>query len=360
MARKPFFSLVKQAPRFGTEGLVLAGIMLAACATPATVTDGIVAVPVEARAETDPVPGAGDRADDPAIWTDPADPARSLILGTDKENGLYVYALDGRTLQYLDVGRINNVDLRGTLSVASNDEMEALSWFRIDAGARAVSHLLNTPVGKLEPYGVCLGLVEGAYLAAATYKDGTVQIWSVREAAGTLGTPAIVRTVKLESKLEGCVFDDEAKRLFIGEEAVGIWSLDLSAPESVPVRVDTIANAKGLAADVEGLSILKRAGGEGFLIASAQSADRYVVYDRKPPHAVRGVFSVAASADGRVDAVSHTDGLDVASGPFPAYPRGLLVVQDDANPRKEEKQNFKLVDWADVEAALGLTPAPQP
>src|SRR5699024_6669488 len=35
--------------------------------------------------------------DDPAIWINPQDPAKSLIIGTDKEEGggLYVYDLEG-------------------------------------------------------------------------------------------------------------------------------------------------------------------------------------------------------------------------------------------------------------------------
>ena len=41
-------------------------------------------------------------------------------------------------------------------------------------------------------------------------------------------------------------------------------------------------------------------------------------------------------------------------GALPGYPRGILVVQDDGNPKPEQDQNFKLVDWAEVEAALGL------
>jgi 3-phytase len=38
-----------------------------------------------ARVETEPVPSSGDAADDPAIWVHPGDPARSLVLGTDKK-----------------------------------------------------------------------------------------------------------------------------------------------------------------------------------------------------------------------------------------------------------------------------------
>ena len=63
---------------------------------------------------------------------------------------------------------------------------------------------------------------------------------------------------------------------------------------------------------------------------------------------------MTGSEDGSVDAVTHTDGLDVSSAALPSYPRGILVVQDDGNPVSEKDQNFKIVDWATVEAALEL------
>ena len=70
-------------------------------------------VKVRAVAETDPVPTAGDSADDPAIWVHPLDPALSLVIGDDKNGGLAVYGLDGRQLQFLDRDTaLNNVDVR--------------------------------------------------------------------------------------------------------------------------------------------------------------------------------------------------------------------------------------------------------
>jgi 3-phytase len=76
-----------------------------------------------------------------------------------------------------------------------------------------------------------------------------------------------------------------------------------------------------------------------------------VVYDRLPPHAVRAVVTVTASADGMVDALSHKDGLDVASTALPGFPHGVLAVQDDANPTEKTDQNFKIVDWRELEAS---------
>src|SRR5687768_12690185 len=68
--------------------------------------------PVAPAAETDPVPSSGDAADDAAIWVHPTDPARSTIIGTDKQGGLAVYDQVGRELYYYPDGKMNNVDLR--------------------------------------------------------------------------------------------------------------------------------------------------------------------------------------------------------------------------------------------------------
>src|SRR5687767_4381516 len=65
-----------------------------------------------ARSETIPVPHDDDAADDPAIWIHPTSPELSLILGTDKQGGLYVYNLDGseRAVIARD-SKPNNVDV---------------------------------------------------------------------------------------------------------------------------------------------------------------------------------------------------------------------------------------------------------
>ena len=49
----------------------------------------------------------------------------------------------------------------------------------------------------------------------------------------------------------------------------------------------------------------------------------------------------------------ETDGIEVATGDFgPDFSGGLMVVQDGHN--LPAAQNFKLVGWDDIKAALGL------
>ena len=88
---------------------------------------------VPARGQTVPVGTvADDAADDPAIWRDPRNPEKSLVVGTDKKAGLHVYRLSGESVHFTPAGRVNNVDLvdlgaRGVVVVASdrNDPLYA-------------------------------------------------------------------------------------------------------------------------------------------------------------------------------------------------------------------------------------------
>lgn len=55
-----------------------------------------------------------DDADDPAIWIHPIDPSKSVIIGTDKDKdsgGLYVWDLQGRQIQHVQLPGPNNVDV---------------------------------------------------------------------------------------------------------------------------------------------------------------------------------------------------------------------------------------------------------
>jgi hypothetical protein len=113
------------------------------------------------------------------------------------------------------------------------------------------------------------------------------------------------------------------------------------------VRIDTTGGGGHLAADVEGLAIYSASGGAGYLVASSQGDDAFVVYERRPPHEHRLTFEIAANAALGIDAVSDTDGIDVTSfGLGSAFPGGLFVAQDGSNPGAN--QNFKFVSWQDI------------
>jgi len=332
-------------------------LAIPACATaPPVLPDQAL---VTASMETAPAGARGDAADDPALWLHPQDAAKSLILGTNKQEGLVVYNLDGSEAARLPIGLINNIDLRQSTErsydvvMASNDEVNAISVFLIDRATGTVSHRGDVPTGRLEPYGICSGREGGRDLAGVTYKDGTAEIWAVSASSAEL-TGELLKTVKLATQLEGCVFDEAQGLIFIGEENQGLWKMAYRDAAPVPEQIDVVGGAAGLVADVEGVTLWRGKDGAGWLVVSAQSDNRFVVYDRKAPHTAMGSFSIGENTALGIDAVTHTDGLDVFSGALPGYPRGILTVQDDGNPKSGQDQNFKVVSWSDIEQALSL------
>ncbi len=321
--------------------------------------------------ETTPVPSGGDAADDPAIWPHPAEPAASLILGTDKRSGLAVYDLNGNQTQFLARGRLNNVDLRGgialdgalaTLAVATNRSSGSMDVFRISGEGRA-SFALEVPLNLAEPYGICMGADEsGAAHVFVNSTDGQYQHWRLNP-GGRL-QPRLEGAWNLASQPEGCAVDDAAWTLYLGEEERGIWLMPADAARAGEIRLfDAIASGR-LAADVEGMDVYRGPGGEHYLIVSSQGDHSFAVYDLArddSDNRYAGSFTLAAGGQdgqGGVDGVEETDGLAVTSAALNnSFPRGLLVVQDGINESPAANQNFKLVSWADVERALGL---PQP
>jgi 3-phytase len=76
-------------------------------------------VDIKAALATQPV---ADDADDPAIWVHPADPEKSLIIGTNKvaapTGALVVFNLDGTIRQTISpIDRPNNVDVEYGLTL---------------------------------------------------------------------------------------------------------------------------------------------------------------------------------------------------------------------------------------------------
>jgi 3-phytase len=313
---------------------------------------------VQARGETHAVATTNaDAADDPAIWRNPADPAASLIVATDKKAGLYVYNLSGEIQSFLDAGRVNNVDLRDMgaagVIVAASDRIDKanpkLALFRLDPATRTLTPLGKVPIGTGEAYGVCL-YREGSKLTAFNViKDGTINQVEL-DLSGAAPAGRIVRTMKLATQSEGCVVDERTHRLYVAEEDAGVWKFDARATGAPTGTKIAAADGVQIVADTEGLTLAPEGDGNGgYLLVSSQGDNAYAVY-RLSDDSYAGRFRIGAGTFG---ATEETDGIDIAVGDFgPAYPGGLFIAQDGVNPPRA--QNFKLVAWDDIRKALGL------
>jgi 3-phytase len=308
---------------------------------------------VHATVETDPVPHAGDAADDPAIWVNPENPALSAIVGTDKAGGIAVYDLDGKQLQYLPDGLMDNVDLRtdfplggqkAILVTASNRKDNSIAMYRLDPATRQLTNVAARVIKHgMNVYGMCMyrSAKTGKFYYFGNSKSGVVEQYELLDNGSGRVDAKKVRTFKVGTVVEGCVADDELGFLYISEEFVGIWKYG-AEPDAGDTRTSVGKTNDGhLHADVEGLGIAYGPNGTGYLVASSQGNYSYVVYRREGNNEFVKKFRIG---DGAIDGAEETDGLDVTAAPLgDKFPKGVLVVHDGFNDKGAKNQNYKLV-----------------
>ena len=266
----------------------------------------------------------GDAADDPAIWVNPRDPSKSVVIATDKNLGLYVYDLEGRLLQTLPDGRMNNVDLRDgfmvdgkarTIVAASNRTDKSIALYWLDPATRKLARAGDpVPTGIADPYGLCMYAdASGYYVFVNNNDDGLYRQWKIT-AEGGRAVAAPVREFKVGSISEGCATDDETGALYVNEENVGLWRYSAKPDGGAERReVDRVDGPNGLKDDIEGISVWSGKDGKGFIVLSNQGSDNYAVYRREGDNAFVGSFHIVADPERGIDGVSETDGLDVSS-----------------------------------------------
>ncbi len=319
----------------------------------ASATDPVAQV--VATLETDPVPSSGDAADDPAIWIHPNDPFQSTIIGTDKRGGLAVYSLAGHQLQYLPIGRLNNVDIRYDFSLggrsvalvtASNRTNDSIVIYRVNSATRMLENVAARTIRTgILAYGACMyhSPLNGKYYVFLNSERGEVEQWELLDDGSGRVDGRKVRVFDVGARTEGCVADDELGHLYLGVEDLGIWKYG-AEPDggTVSTLVDSTGAGGHLTAEVEGLALYYGKNGIGYLIASSQGSDDFVIYRREGDNDYLMTFEIAAGNG--IDGVSHTDGIDVVNFNLgPAFPEGVFIAQDHKND--SGNQNYKVVSW---------------
>ncbi|MFD9497934.1 phytase [Streptomyces sp. NPDC060035] len=249
----------------------------------------------ETTALYDDEAGGNANADDPAIWRNPADPGRSLVVATAKEGGLRVYGLDAALVQSIPApsavteddapGRFNNVDLvtglrtpagRTDVAVVSDRGNDRLRIYRIDPSRPgkpltdvtdpAAAPVFSADRAEINEQHTAYGLAAwqdrstGRSYAVVSRRNATeLALLELRPtAAGTVGYRT-VRTLALPSsfrlpdgtswtpcgepgelpQVEGMVIDPENGMLYAGQEDVGIWRIPAGL-DGRPALVDTV------------------------------------------------------------------------------------------------------------------------
>jgi 3-phytase len=336
---------------------VAAGCATAAVAPPAPADPDAVR-PLRATAAV-PVD-----SDDPAIWIHPEDPARSLILGTDKGGGLYLFDLQGRMVEgrsVVGLSRPNNVDIeqgvvldgrRLDLAVVTERDGGRVRVFELPALRPIDSGGIEVFAGergdRKAPMGVGLYLrpADGALFAAVSRKSGPADgyLWQYRVEGDGAGGVRFVKVrefgrFKGEGEIEAILVDDALGWLYYSDEWSGIrkYAADPDAPNAG--RELAQFGTASFREDREGLSLYALDARTGYLLASDQQANRFRVYPREGtaagPHDHPELASIPVST-------IESDGSETVSRALgPDFPHGLFVAMS-------EDKTFQLYRWDDL------------
>ncbi|OSS46739.1 hypothetical protein B5807_08826 [Epicoccum nigrum] len=324
---------------------------------------------IKAKYETEANGGDGD---DPAIWIHPTQPDQSRIITTTKSQGgegFGVFDLQGKLLQHSSASEPNNVDVIYGLPIGNRtvdlayaacrgDNTLCLVQITSDGSLKNITGGTQSLPQDYEPYGSC------TYLSPKTQKqylfvnDKDAQYLQYELFASTNGTlqTSLVRSFTGGSgrQVEGCVADEAAGYLFLGEEPSGIWRYDAEPDGSNEGLQFAKVGDDGLQADVEGLTLVTAKNGTGgYIMVSSQGMSAYLVYERAPPHKYVTTFTIVDNEEKGVDHVTNTDGLAAVPNRLNAdFPYGLIVTHDDANEFAEggtsAEASFKLMSLVDV------------
>lgn len=371
----PFFALVRSFSAFRRPALaglfILVGLLNTHCVRTAKRLLGITnGRPNSGPGVVQPVivtsPVRYD-SDDPAIWINPANPAQSLIVGTDKDpkGSLFVFDLQGNEVPGKTVHglkRPNNVDIGFGLKLGGQPTDFALVTERGTSKLRAFRLPDMQPLdhGNLDvfvgdrrshrqPMGVAIYTrpTDGATFAIVSRKDGPSEGYLMQyrledDGAGQLQM-TLVRQFGIWSghnEIESVVVDNELGYLYYSDEGVGVRKYYAD-----PIRGNTelaLFAQTGFAKDHEGLSIYKTGPRTGYLLASDQKASLFHLFPREGtaanPNAHPEIKAVEVAAH-------YSDGSDVTSTPLgPQFPHGLFVVMSD-------NRTFHYYRWEDIVGA---------
>lgn len=311
--------------------------------------------------------------DDPAIWINPVDASKSLIIGTDKDSdgALYVFDLNGKIIEEKTVRNLkrpNNVDveyglmLKGKpvdIAVATEREANKIRIYRLPDMTAIDNGGIEVFEGQTEraPMGISLFKrpKDGTIFAIVSRKSGPQEgyLWQYLlqdDGKGNVrGTK--VREFGLYSgkkEIESVAVDDKLGYVYYSDEQNGIrkYYADPDAQEANK-QLGVISTA-GYLEDSEGISIYAVNDGTGYIIISDQSANKFHIYRREGepdnPHLHKEVKVVDVST-------SNSDGSDVTNVPLgDKFRGGLFVAMSD-------DKTFQYYSWADI-AGTDLVIAP--
>lgn len=303
--------------------------------------------------------------DDPAIWINPANPAESLVIGTDKDEdgALYVYDLKGKIIESKVVRglkRPNNVDIEYGLMLNGKATDIAVVAERLTSKIRIFSLPDMKPIdnGGIEVYqgekgkdfrdlmGIALYKrpSDKAIFAIVGRKNGPAQdyLWQYKledDGKGMVKATLARKFGKYSQKkeIEAICVDDKLGYVYYSDENVGVRKY-YADPEKSGEELALFATT-GIKDDHEGISIYELDDKTGYILLSDQQANQFHIFPREGnkdnPHQHNLLKIVKVSTN-------ESDGSETVSIPLnDTFKKGLFVAMSD-------NKTFHFYKWEDI------------
>ena len=305
--------------------------------------------------------------DDPAIWINPNDATKSLIIGTDKDTdgGLYAFDLDGKIIAKSEVlKRPNNVDIaygfvvdgkKVDIAVTTERESNTIRVFSlpdlkpIDNGGIAVfdGELLRDPMG-IALYTRPSDKVIFAIVGRKSGPSGTY-LWQYQLADGGNGKVGanVVRKFGQYSgkkEIEAIAVDNEFGVVYYCDEQFGIrkYKADPALNDNTELA---LFGQKDFKADNEGIAIYKTTATTGYILVSNQQANTFMVYPREGDNGNSNKYSLLAEIP---TSTIECDGADVTSLNLGGqFQKGMFVAMSNG-------MTFHFYNWEDLQKRIDL------
>ncbi|GAA4792290.1 phytase [Olivibacter ginsenosidimutans] len=304
-------------------------------------------------------------ADDPAIWINPQDASKSLIIGTDKDEdgGLYMFDLNGKIVgSFTGISRPNNVDVAYGLKLKGRPTDIAVTTERLTNRLRIFSLPDLKPVdqggfevftGEAEraPMGIAIYTrpADHAIFAIVSRKSGPNEgyLWQYRlrdNGNGEVGGELVRKFGKYSGKkeIESIAVDNEWGFVYYSDEQTGVRKY-LADPDVHNDKELALFGDKGFSEDNEGIAIYKTGEKSGYILVSNQGSHTLMVYPRKGgvgdghEHPLLAEIPVSAQ---------ETDGIDATAVRLGSkFPEGMVVSMST-------DKTFHLFDWRKIKERI--------
>ncbi len=294
--------------------------------------------------------------DDPAIWINPQDASKSIIIGTDKDTngGLYAFDLNGKIInKVLGLKRPNNVDLEyGFMLNGKKTDIAAVT----ERETNKVRLYTLPELKEIGEISVFDGESERGPMGISLYKnpqteeifvivgrksgpaDGYLWQYKLIERDGRI-TGEVVRKFGKYSglkEIESIAVDDEMGHIYYSDEQFGVHKY-YADPDKGNEELSVFGKGD-FKSDVEGISIYPASKGKGYILVSNQQNDTFNVYLREDQSRGR-IAEIPVST-------LESDGSEVTNVNLgPKFPKGVFVAMSNGRV-------FHFYDWRMVEKAI--------